>query len=247
MSLRPKLLVLPTIAALVVAAHACSRSTAPPEPLPATAMPAPSPTPTPVSPEALLRESGHVMANLGSFRFLLEHPSGGTPLDLLPGLAIAEAEGGVISPDRLEAHFGGVLGTIFIKSSLITVGADSYMTNPITGLWESVPPEISPLGFFNPKKGIASMMTQVDGARLVPDGQGLYRVAGKIPAEALAPLLGQTLEGAVVSVELAIDVDEFYLKKAEIDGRVTPREPDGTIRVITLSHFNEPFKIEAPE
>jgi len=32
-----------------------------------------------------------------------------------------------------------------------------------------------------------------------------------------------------------------------IDGRVTAFEPDGVVRIITLSRFNEPVAIERPE
>lgn len=213
MSLGSKLLVLSAILVVAAGGHACSRERPPSAPPTVTLTPTATrtPTPTPVNLQALLQESGHVMENLDSFRFLLEHPSGGTPLALLPGLAIQDAEGGVISPDKLIAHFGGALGSLYVKTSLITLGEESYMTNPITGKWEIVPPEISPLGFFNPREGIASMMTVVEQAALLPDGKGVYQISGRIPAEALAPLLGTTLKGTTVAVDLTIDVDDLYL------------------------------------
>ena len=244
MSLGSKLLVLSAIIAIMAGGHACSRERPPPATRPTT--PTPTPTPTPINLQALLQESGRVMEDLRSFRFLLEHPSGGTPLALLPGLAMQDAEGSVINPDKLIAHFGGALGSLYIKASLITLGEESYMTNPITGQWEKVPPEISPLGFFNPRKGIASMMTRIEQASLLPDSGDVSRIIGRIPAEALAPLLGTTVKGTTVSVELTIDTDDLYLLKARFEGRVTPAEPDGTVRVITLSGFNEPITIEPP-
>ena len=165
---------------------------------------------------------------------------------MLPGLLIQEAEGDVISPDKISTDFSGSFGGFAVKSSLITIGDKSYMTNPLTGQWEDVPTDVSPLGFFNPRQGIASMMSQVTSPTLLPGGGDSIRVQGRIPAEALAPLLGATVKGTTVAVELAIDANELYLLEAVFDGRVTPTEIDGVIRVIRLSRFNEPITIEPP-
>ena len=254
MSAAPKLLIISAIVALSIGAHACGGSnnkTPPPavtSSLTATASPTststPTPTPTPINPEAVLREAGEAMKNVDSFHYRLSHRSGGTAL--LPNLVLQEAEGDVIKPDKISAEFSGSFGGIAIKSGLITLGEDSYMTNPLTGRWESVPREVSPLGFFNPRKGIASMMEQVDQVSLVPDGKDVYLIRGRLPAEALAPLLGATVKGTTVGVELTIDADEGYLLEAVLDGRVTSTEPEGTVRVITLSKFNEQITITHP-
>ena len=238
------LLIFPAVTALIAAATACS--TSPAEESTPTTVAAPTPTPTPVNVEALIQRSGEALAGLKTFRFFLSHPSGGTPLDLLPGLAIQEAEGAVLNPDGLEARFSGALGSLYVESNLISVAGKSYLTNPLTGRWEAIPQEISPLAFFNPRDGIASMMSQIREVTLISDNADEYRVAGRIPAEALAALLGKTLSGVLVSVELTIDRKSHRLSEARFEGRVTSGEPDGTIRVITLSGFDEPLSIEPP-
>ena len=131
---------------------------------------------------------------------------------------------------------------------MITLGADFYTTNPLTGTWEAVDTGVSPLGFFNPTKGISGMMVQVVGVRVL-DGakQGEYMLGGSLPTEALAPLLGTTLKGETVEVELSISAKDFYLIEAMFTGRVSPRDPEGIVRYITISGFNEPIAIEAPE
>ncbi len=235
-------LILPAVAALIAAATACSSSPAV-EPSPTTAL---APTPTEVNVEAVIQRSGEALAGLKTFRFFLSHPSGGTPLDLLPGLAIQEAEGSVLNPDRLEARFSGALGALYVESNLISIAGNSYLTNPLTGKWEAIPQEISPLAFFNPRDGIASMMSQIREVTLTSEDADEYRVAGRIPAEALSPLLGETLSGVSVSVELTIDRQSHHLREARFEGRVTSGEPNGTIRVITLSGFDEPLSIKPP-
>ena len=188
------------------------------------------------------------MANLQMFHFRIHHESGG--LELLPGLVIDEVEGDVINPDKLSMEFSGSLGTgLTIKASLITLGDAGYMTNPLTGEWEKGPTGISSLGFFDPSSGIVTMMSQVDEVRVLDDGpgsRGVHRLGGSLPVEALVPLVGTTLEGVSVVVELTIDAGDSYLLEARFVGPVTPTDPDDVVRVITLSAFDEPISIEAP-
>ena len=250
MSIRPKLVLL--LALLVVSAISvlgCGGSEPAPTaaPLsPADLPPSPTvtPTPTPISPQALLDGSSRVMEALESFHFRLHHESGSTKL--LPSLLMDEAEGDVVRPDGISVEFSGSFGRFAIESGLITLGDDSYMTNPLSGKWESVPREVSPLGFFDPSRGIASMMSRVEGSSLLSSDGEVYRIGGTLPAEALAPLLGTTVEGTTVVVELTLDASDLYLLKAVVDGRVTPSDADDVVRVITLSRFNEPVTIEPP-
>lgn len=249
MSAATKLLCITALFAVVLTANACSGSgddarpdgTASATP---TRIPAPTPTPTPVNPQVLLDQSGAVMEDLDSFHFQLTHRSGGT--ELLENMFLQEAEGDVVKPDQISAEFSGTFGGIAIKSGVITLGDDSYMINPLSGKWENVPKEVSPLGFFNPREGIASMMAQVSQPGLVESKNDSYLIEGKLPAEALGPLLGTTVQGAFVSVELRIDAGGSYLLEAVIDGKVTSTEPEGTVRVIKLSRFNEPITITPP-
>ena len=204
-----------------------------------------APTPTPVDPTVVLAESGRLMEETGSFHFLLDHQKGATRL--LPNLTLDEAEGDVVKPDRISAEFVGGSGGFLVKSSLITVGEDSYMTNPLTGRWETVPKDVSPLGFFDPQRGVSSMMTAVEDPVLKGSDKGVYLIEGELPAEALSPLVGLVLPGARVSVELTISVDTHYLQRATFGGAVKESVLEGTIRTITLSGFGEPVNIKPPQ
>ena len=234
----PTKLLIPAIIALVIAGQACTHAN------PAAKLIAITPIPTPIDPQALLEESGRVMESLRSFHFRLDHPSGGTTL--VPNLIIEEAEGNVISPDKISVEFNGTLGSFAVKSSLITLGDTTYMTNPLTGQWQDVPKEISPLGFFDPGKGIRSMMSHVEDLSLLQNSGDVHRINGSLSAGALSPLVGPTVVGTTVAIELIFDTDSLYLIEIVIDGRVTSTEPDGTVRVITLTQHNEPITIEPP-
>ena len=187
------------------------------------------------------------MQDLGSFHFHLHHEAGGT--ELMPQFVIDEAEGDVVSPDQISISFSGSFAARFaIEASLITLGAYSYMTNPLTGQWEAVATGVSPLGFFSPTRGIDAIMSQVEQLYLLENGgrQETYRLGGTVAAEALASLLGPTLEGVDVRAELTIDADSLYLLQVRVLGRVIPSDAEDIVRVITLSAFDEPVSIEAP-
>ena len=232
-------LVASAIAAGVLLVISCGSSATKPDPTPVGV-----PAPTPVDPAALLDASGRVMEDLDSFHFRLTHRSGNTPLS--GNFVVDKAEGKVVKPDRISAKFSGSFGGFAINSGLITLGDLSFMTNPLTDKWEIVPPEVSPLGFFDPRRGIAAIMSQVEQPSVVPGSDGAYRVKGKLPAGALRALLGSALRDATVDVVLTLDAEALHLLEAVIDGRVTPAEEDGVVRVITLSRFDEPFVIEPP-
>ncbi len=210
--------------------------------------PTPTPTPPPIDAEATLSRSGKIMGQLRSFSFNLKHKGGGT--EFLPGMIVEEAAGTVVNPDKISVSFSGTFGEKYAyRASLVTLGGESYMTNPLTDVWEAMPTGVSPLGFFNPTQGIAGIMLQLGQVRLAGDGArgGELRLSGVLPAAALAPLLGGTLEGVTVRVELVIDSMALYLLQARIMGRVTPNDPEGIVRVIVVSAFDEPVVIEAPE
>ena len=225
-------------AMVVVAVLACGEASTP------VATATPTPTPVPPDPAELLKVSGSATSDLRSFHFRLDHRGGGTPI--APNLTITEADGDVVSPDRIAIEFAGTLGAFAVRSGLVSIGDDSYMTNPLTGAWETVPRNVSPLGFFDPKVGIGSMLTRVQAPVLLATGKEEHRVAGDLPVDALRPLLGPQTEGTTVRVELTIDAKTNYLTKAVLDGRATASEPDGVVRIITLTRFNEPLVIEAP-
>ena len=226
---------------LAITTSAC-RGGADPAPAPS---PPPVPTPTPIDVSDLLRRSGEATIALTSFSFRLEHnKGGGTPLT--ETLVVTEADGRVVSPDRISADFAGTLGSFAVRSSLITVGEASYMTNPLTGDWEEIPREVSPLGFFDPQRGIGAMIGGVQSPALISKSDSTLRIDGVLEVEALRPLLGGAAEGTTVQVKLSIDAETLYLEKAIIEGRATAAEPDGVVRTITLSRFNEQFTIEPP-
>ncbi len=201
----------------------------------------------PFDPTAALERSGKAMQDLESFRFELTHNEGGT--EFIPGMVVEEALGDVVKPDRLSLKFSGIFGGGYaIKSSLVSVGDSTYMTNPLTGAWQEMDNAVSPLGFFNPTVGIAAMMLQLEEPQEVESGRDdLLRLTGTLPAAALSPLLGSAIQDAFVDVDLTIDSQRHYLLEAIVSGRVIESDEEGIVRTIELRDFGEPIVIEAPQ
>ncbi|MCH8062470.1 MAG: LppX_LprAFG lipoprotein [Chloroflexi bacterium] len=184
------------------------------------------------------------MEALESFHFRLTHENGGTPLG--QGLVIREVQGDVARPDKISLELSGLAGNLAMRLSLIAIGEDSFISNPITGEWEAVPPEVSPLGFFEPTKGVSEIMKRIESPRLISTDDDGYTISGTIPSESLASLFGAVEEGNSIDINVVIDATSLFLLEARLEGRITASEQDGVIRIITLSHFNEPVEIELP-
>ena len=211
-----------------------------------TSPPAPTATPTHINPQAILDDCGRAMSELASFRFHIEHDDdGGTPLE--QGMTLTEASGSVENPDSLTVDFNGTAGSFAVKGSLIAVGEDVYMTNPLSGEWHAVSSALNPLEFFEPSQGIADILSQVRDAMLISHDATEYRVGGNLPASALTPLFGEIETQSSVDVTLTIGRADLYLTRARLEGRITPSEADGIARTITLSKFNEQVDIVAPD
>jgi hypothetical protein len=240
----PTRLTLLALFCLLAVVIACNRSAPGASPAPEAPTPTPTPSPTPLNPQAILEESGLVMAGLDSFRFRMEHEGGGTPV--AQGLVLVRVEGTVVKPDRISAEFGGSLGGFAVKANIISIGPDSYMTNPLNGNWEVVPQEVSPLSFFDPQSGIASIMPLVTQPALVSSNRETHTILGQLKSEDLAFLFGYTLQGADVTAEAVIDAETLHLLRVTLEGLITPGEAEGVVRIIRLSDFDEPFEIEPP-
>ena len=204
---------------------------------------APIPTPTPINPQAALDRSGTAMAGLDTFHFRLEHSTGGTPL--AQNLIITSTDGYVARPDRLSLEFTGSFGNFAMRGKLITIGDETFITNPLNDEWQVLQDQVSPLAFFDPAQGISRMMSQVTGPTILDIHAKEIHIGGQLPASALSPLFGATA-GGIIDVELTIDLRNSYLTKVVLDGRITETELDGIVRTIVLDQFNQPTKIEPP-
>lgn len=219
--------------AVTMFAVACSSSSASDEDLPPA--------------DEVLSNARTAIAEVDQFEFELTHPRGKTALD--GGLELRRAEGTVISPSRLSVSAEADLGRLFVKVDAVVIGGETWMTNPVTGNWSSIPPDDSPFSFLDPIRLVSNILAQTtdpvypeDGGR---DGDRI-RLEGKAPSEAFQPLVGTVLPGEVLEVAMTIDAGTFLLTSATLRGRLQSEDESDATRLITLSGFDSELTIEPP-
>ena len=208
----------------------------------------PSPTLTPLSAEEALGRSAQAMAGVVSFRFGLESQGGGTPIPA--GLEMTGARGAMAKPDRVDVKVKARFVGFVVEVRVISVGDKTWMTNPLTGAWQTFESGLSPVAFFDPAKGVTLVLESVAGASRLPDttigGQEAYHLRGRLPAGAVQFIAGSYVEGSVLDAELWIGKEDFLLRQVRLDGQITEGEVPGIVRLLTFSEFDQAFAIEPP-
>lgn len=228
---------IPLLGTTALAVAACGGGDA------ATATPPPG-----LSPRDVLDSSAAAMAEVSSFRYSLENFGGETPLTA--GLSMRSARGVMAQPDQLTAQISASFSGFRVEVNVISVGQRTYMTNPITGGWQTFDTGLSPVAFFDPVKGVnlilQGMIQPSIGEPSEVDGAPAVRIVGQLPAEAVQFIAGSFAEGSVLEAELLIGQEDRLLKHVRLAGRITEGEPDGMVRVLTFSDFNQTFDIKPP-
>ena len=186
------------------------------------------------------------MGNIDSFSFQLTHDSGHTTLS---GALQLTRAGGFVETNGLDLEAEANIGRLFVKVEAIVIGRQTWMTNPITGVWSEITPEDSPFAFLDPVKLVADILGDTQQATYAINDQttiGEIEILGNIPAKSLAALVGYVSPDEIPSVVLTIDSSSNLLKKIIISGVVQSEDELGTVRVITLSDFDEPLAIKPP-
>jgi len=203
-----------------------------------------SPTPIKVNPSIIIDSSKNIMAELKSFKFDLSHRKGaGSPME---GFLLVEAVGLIEKPNMISVEATMLLGNITTKGGIVTIDEKTFILNPLTKEWEKVESEIGLLDFFDPQKGISSIMDSMLDPQLIESNDDRYIIRGEIPAPSFSPLLGETTDNDVTA-EISISRDSYLLTNVRVTGRLNKLDEDGLIRIIEISRFNQPLYIAEPE
>ena len=207
------------------------------------------PTPVPATPRVTAPEavelSRAAMAALDSFSFQLTHDSGHTTLS---GALELSRAGGLVATNGLDLEAEANIGRAFVRVEAIVIDEQTWMTNPLTGVWSEIASEDSPFSFLDPVKLVADILGDTQQATYPVDAtnNGDIQISGTIPAASLAALVGTVDPTAIPSVVLILDAESKLLNKIVISGVVQTEDEPGTIRVITLAEFDKQVSLEPP-
>jgi hypothetical protein len=207
-----------------------------------------TPSPTPLTAEQVLSESSKKLEAANSFHFVLDHNGGGTPIAM--GIDMLKASGDMVKPDKMKTSISGTAMGMIIQVEVITLGSDTYMTNPLSGKWELLPNEFKVLSVFDPATGVAAIMKNMAGATLLADedvqGKPCYHISGETDSGNLNAISGSSIQGTKCKVEAWISRDNFLPQVIKLEGRITETEKEGIIRTLTFTDYNLDAKIEKP-
>lgn len=201
--------------------------------------------PEEVDPAQLLEEAAARTEQLESFHFLLEHERGTT--QIVRGLQMVRAEGDVAGPDELQLAVDAAFGSLNVRVDIIVLGEQSWITNPLTGRWESE--QISLEQIFDPATGVTALMRAVADPRLegteAVDGVESHRVAATVDSGDVR-LFGQPAPGQSLQATAWIGVEDRLVRRIEVVGPLAAGEPADLVRRLTLSNFDADVEIEPP-
>jgi len=195
----------------------------------------------------VLRRGAERMDRVKSFHFELEHEKGTT--QIVRNLQMVTASGDVVPPDRLRLDAKAKSGPLNIAVGIIAIPGHSYITNPLTGRWEEE--QISVAAFFDPATGVTALMRaatepRVTGTEKV-DGRNAYRVEAFVDSGSMTLFASNPVAGRKLKARAWVGVDDPVLVRVEIEGAVSEGEPAALLRRLTLSKFDEPIQINAPQ
>jgi hypothetical protein len=195
----------------------------------------------------LLDDAQAATANVRSFHFKLSHENGTTPIIL--NLGLDSAEGDYVVPDGLQAKVKAKQGPIGVSVDVISLGGRTWITNPFTGRWQSLP-DVKLADFADPGKLVTVLLANLRDPRIEKqteiDGAQTYEVHGSIDAGKLEDGLPVAEPGQPVNVVIWIGVDDKLPRRARIEGRLSSLEDDKIVRIIDVSRFDESVEIKPP-
>lgn len=218
-------------AALVVAcmlASACGGSAAP-------------------SAAALMARAATAFDQVTSFHFTLtaQHLGASDPLP------VTQATGEVQRPDKLSATalVASPFGQVQVK--LIIIGQQEWITNPLTGLFQPTTGYASLLAIFNAQQGVGAALTQMRQPSTPQTSSSAtgdcWKITGALPTSAVAGVVnGAAASNASVPTTVCVGATDNELYSVTLAGPVSLTDTAQTVRVFTLSKFNQPVTIAAP-
>ena len=211
-----------------------------------------TPTPQP-DPAVLARQAADQVEALKSFHFLLEHENGGTPIVL--NLLMSRAEGDIVKPERLRADVDATattLGNARVKVQVVNVGDKAVISNPFNPRqWVPLPGQNRLADIFDPGAGTTAALRAATNLRLAGEetigGTKVWRVEGDVDAGALSAVASSVAEAGYTVKGIAwVGQEKPLVYRIRLEGPLGPKDPQGIVRKIDLSKFDETVNIELP-
>jgi lipoprotein LprG len=195
--------------------------------------------------DTLLRDSAAAMRDVRTVTFGIE--ADGT----ISGLSLRRAGGTLTKEGSAKGTVQVVLSGLTLEFEFVVLG-DSIYLKGLTGGWQKQPLELAatvydPSVILDPDRGIAKVLSTATDAHTEAQekvgGVDAYRVAAKLDAQAVSPIVPGTGDG--VTGKFWIAKDSKRLLKTTIAVPASGGGQGATVTV-TFSQFDAPATINAP-
>lgn len=187
---------------------------------------------------------------VSTFHVVMQVDNAGTPP--AGSIQIRTANGDVIMPDKVSAQANIVLSGQVVGVKLISVGANQYVTDPITGQWRVIKGLLDPRSLTNPNTGLISLVGKVQNVSQPSDdsvnGTPCWRITGQLDAKYLAFLTGGGVPaGTMLQTSACIGKADGLPYEVKVVGMAAVGDTNNTTYSFELSNYNENVSITAPQ
>jgi lipoprotein LprG len=197
----------------------------------------------------LLQKSGAATKAAKSFHFNFTQEANATmPMPL--SFRLVSAEGDYLAPDRIKAAVKAKAASANVSVDVIGVGERTWITNPFTRRWQSLP-DTTVSDIADPSAIVGALLSGLKDPKIAGeaevDGVKTYRVTGTIDSSALRNAFSTVEAGYTNNIDLWLGADDSLPRRARIAGQLYKDDPANVARQVDLSKYGGTVDIKAPE
>ena len=204
---------------------------------------------------AIVTASAAAMGDVTSVRFDLRRSGAAVYIDQFEAIAIDRVVGEFTVPQSAQAALDvEVNGSLKTQLAAIALGAEVWLSNPITGDFETLPAgyDIDPSRFFDPEGGWRPLLAGLTNVTLIGledrDGER-YHVRGTATADQMKAITAGLVGNQEVEIDFWIQPVTGLVRAAEFTTDALQGDTDrgDVIWVLELSQYGDEFTIVPPD
>ena len=195
----------------------------------------------------LITQAQVAIQKVTSYHFNLTVDNPGTA----GALIVKTADGDILVPDKLQANANALLFNNVVQVKIIAIGADQYITDPITNAWHKTSGLLDPRTLSDSKTGVAAILGNIQNPSTPTtssvDGVPCWSINGTLDAKYLVAISGGGAPaGSTVKGTTCIGKSDNLPYLIKMSGIAAPSDSTNTVRNFKLSKFGESLTITAP-
>ena len=189
---------------------------------------------------------------VSAFHVVMSVSNPGTAPTSSDQIQIRSADGDVVMPDKVKAQATVILSGQSVTVNLISVGANQFITDPITGQWRVIKGVLDPRTLTNPNTGIISLVNKVQNVSQPTsdsvNGTPCWRVTGQLDAKYLAFFTGGGVPAdTMLQTSSCLGKSDALPYQLIVTGIAAVGDTTNTSRTFLISNYNESVTIAAPQ